>query len=52
MHDFAANFAGKRLLNIPVALVLLPVLRGKHFEVFEDVDVGVLPDRLDCLRGS
>ena len=52
VHHFAANFARERFLDISVALVLLPVLRRKHFEVFKDVDVGVLPDGLDCLRGS
>jgi len=46
-HHLSANFSGKGLLNISLSLISLPVLDRKDFKMFENVNVGMLPDVLN-----
>ena len=46
-HHFATDLTGERLSYISLLFILLPVCGWKYLEVFEDIDVGVLPHRLD-----
>ena len=46
-HDFAADLACKSLLHIALLLVCLPIGVWLDLEMFENVDVGVLPNLLD-----
>lgn len=44
---FATNFLGEDFSYVALLLVEFPVLGGHNLEVFEDIDVRVLPDVLD-----
>lgn len=46
-HDLASDFSCERLLHVALPLIGFPVLRWQDFEVFENIDVGVLPDLLN-----
>ena len=45
-HDLTSNLPSLGLLNISLLLIGLPITEREHLEVLENIDEGVLPDRL------